>query len=72
MATPDLRYGSGSIPFDYDDDRIQVVKTNQERRGLTDVEIGERLDSPVGSEKLEDIVTSGETALFVVQDATSP
>jgi len=70
MATLDLGYGSGSIPFDYDESRFNVLKADHEPRRLTDIEIGERLDSPVGSEKLEDIVSPGETVLFVVPDAT--
>jgi len=70
MATIDLRYGSRSIPFEYDESRFQALKAGCEERALTDVEIGQRLDAPIGTERIEDIVSSGETVLFVVPDAT--
>jgi len=38
--------------------------------GLTDVEIGERLENPVGSPPLEDLIDSGNRILLVVPDAT--
>jgi lactate racemase len=66
----DLRYGNTSIPFDYDKDRFDVLEVPGESAALSDIEIGERLDEPMGSEQLEDIVGDGETVLFVVPDAT--
>jgi nickel-dependent lactate racemase len=37
---------------------------------MSDIEIGERLDAPIGTASLEEIVGTGETVLFVVHDAT--
>ncbi|MDM7923634.1 MAG: nickel-dependent lactate racemase [Pyrinomonadaceae bacterium] len=70
MPTIDLRYGEGSIPFNFDDDKFEVLRPSAPAWPLTDVEIGERFDSPIGSPPLEDIVSPGETVLFVVPDAT--
>lgn len=70
MATIDLAFGSGSIPFAFDDQRFQVLQNEREARALTDVELGERLDSPIDSATIEEIVSRGETVLFVVPDAT--
>ena len=70
MARIDLRYGSGTIPFDYDENRFEVLVAQNSPNALTDIEIGERLDTPIGSESLENIVSPGQTVLFVVSDAT--
>ncbi len=65
-----LRYGRGSLPVKYDEDRFQILGTVDERGALSDIEIGERLDAPVDSLRVEEIVGSGERVLFVVPDAT--
>lgn len=70
MAKIELRYGSGIIPFEYDESRFEVVAAKNSPNTLTDIEIGEKLDTPIGSERLESIVNPGETVLFVVPDAT--
>ncbi len=70
MPVIDLNYGHRKIPFDYDENRFQILGAETESRALTDVEIGEKLDSPIGSKPLDDIVNSGETVLIVVPDAT--
>ena len=70
MAQIDLRYGRTHIPFDYDPDRFEVLAPAAVSRPLTDVELGERLDAPIASSKLEDIVEPGESVLIVVPDAT--
>ncbi|MEQ1761617.1 MAG: nickel-dependent lactate racemase, partial [Pyrinomonadaceae bacterium] len=41
-----------------------------ERPPLSDVQIGERLDAPLGTLTIEEIVHDGETVLIVVPDAT--
>ena len=70
MARIDLRYGSGIIPFEYDESRFEVLAAKNSHKTLTDIEIGDKLDTPIESERLEDMITSGETVLFVVPDAT--
>lgn len=70
MRSFSLRYGKGAIPFEFDEERFSVLETSAGRSALTDIEIGERLDSPIGSPLLEEIVSAGETVLFVVPDAT--
>jgi nickel-dependent lactate racemase len=71
MTRIDLRYGSsGSIPFEFDGSRFDVVAGGDSPRPLTDIELGEKLGTPIASESLEDIVSPGNTVLFVVPDAT--
>lgn len=65
-----LKYGRSDIPFEYDEDRFEVLGSLAERPGLTDAEIGERLDAPIDSQPVEEIVKAGETVLIVVPDAT--
>ncbi len=65
-----LRYGRTSVPVKYDEDRFQILGTVDERAPLSDIEIGERLEAPVDSLRVEEIVGQGEKVLFVVPDAT--
>jgi len=70
MASIELRYGSGTIPFEYDESCFEILAPPISQNALTDIEIGDRLDNPIGSRSLDDVVTAGETVLFVVSDAT--
>jgi nickel-dependent lactate racemase len=70
MPTIDLKYGSGAIPFEYAADRFDILGVSADRPALTDVQLGEKLDQPIDSPLLEDIVKDGETVLIVVPDAT--
>ena len=70
MPHIDLRYGRTYIPFDYDQDRFEVLTPGADARPLSDPELGERLDSPIASATLEDLVEPGESVLIVVPDAT--
>jgi nickel-dependent lactate racemase len=65
-----LRYGNTSIPFEYDPDRFDVLGTGETSPPLSDIELGTKLDEPINSHTLEEIVVSGQTVLFVVPDAT--
>lgn len=69
MPDINLKYGRGVIPFSFGD-RFSVLSSPHDSRPLTDVELSEKLDQPVGSKTLEEIVQPGETVLFVVPDAT--
>lgn len=70
MPVIQLKYGRTFTPLKYDEDRFEILERGDDPRPLTDVELGEKLDSPIGSSRLEDIVTAGERVLFVVPDAT--
>jgi len=70
MPTIDLKYGKSSISFEYDETRFELLGKIEERSTLSDAEIGERLDDPIDSRRLDEIVESGQTVLIVVPDAT--
>ena len=70
MSAINLGYGKSAINFAFDENRFQVLGKSEAKRALTDVEIGEKLDAPINSQTLEEIVQPGETVLIVVPDAT--
>ena len=70
MAHIDLKYGKSAIPFEFDGSQFEVLGLANERPALSDVELGRKLDDPIDSRELEEIVNPGETVLLVVPDAT--
>ena len=67
----ELAYGLGSVAFRFDEDQYQVLGSDGPReQPLTDVQIGEALDSPIESAPLEEILSADESVLIVVSDAT--
>ena len=70
MPEIQLKYGKSSIRIGYDEAKFDLLQPNQDSPALSDVRLGHKLDSPIGSNALEDIVQPGETVLFVVPDAT--
>jgi nickel-dependent lactate racemase len=70
MAYIELKYGRTSIQLEYDEDRFDVLGATVERPALSDAEIGDRVDYPIDSAVLEDIVSNGESVLIVVPDGT--
>jgi nickel-dependent lactate racemase len=70
MPSIDLKYGRSTIPFSYDEDRFKILGVSEQAAPLTDIELGKKLDRPVGSETIEEIIHAGETVLIVVPDAT--
>ena len=70
MSEIQLKYGRTSIPFEYDPGVFTVVGEHKHVRPLSDVEIGDRLDHPIGSEPIDAVVQPGQSVLFVVPDAT--
>ena len=70
MPEINLRYGHTELPFKFDEGRFEILGTSDAGPPLTDPEIGAKLDNPIDSEPLEEIVRPGETVLFVVPDAT--
>jgi nickel-dependent lactate racemase len=66
-----LAYGSNSLSFAFDEQRFQIISRDATSQAtLTDVEIGSAFDSPIASPPLEELITSGESVLIVVSDAT--
>ena len=70
MPTIELRYGKTSVPLDYDEARFAVLGQAANSPALSDAQIGERLDSPIDSPSLDEIVGPGQSVLIVVPDAT--
>src|SRR5215204_5738133 len=70
MPEIQLKYGTSWIPIAYDESRCSVLKTSDDETALSDVALGAKLDTPIDSKPLEEIVEPGETVLFVVPDAT--
>ena len=71
MTTIELGYGANTVPFEYDEARVELLAPGEWNDGpLSDVEIGNALDATIESRPLEEIVTAGDTVLIVVSDAT--
>lgn len=71
MTKIQLGYGKSSQDFSFDESRYQVLSGNSnDDKPLTDVEIGEALNSPIQSPSLEDLFSAGDSVLIVVSDAT--
>lgn len=70
MPTINLGYGKSSINFSFDEHRFKVLGNEERAAPLSDVEIGAKLDSPIDSKTIEEIVQPDESVLIVVSDAT--
>jgi nickel-dependent lactate racemase len=70
MAIIQLKYGRGSIPFEYDPERFTVLERESAASPMTDAQIGDALDEPIDSPPLDEVVQSGDTVLILVSDAT--
>lgn len=70
MPNIELKYGKSRVSLNYDENRLTVLGDERPRAALSDVGIGRRLDAPVNSETLEEIIQHEETVLIVVPDAT--
>jgi nickel-dependent lactate racemase len=71
MQQIELAYGLGSVAFRFDDDRYQVLGSDGPRaQPLTEVQLGDALDSPFESAPLEEILSAEDSILIVVSDAT--
>ncbi len=70
MPTIDLKYGRNVIPFEYDAGRFEVIGLSAEEPSLSDAEIGLRLDDPLDSLRLDEMIDAGQSVLIVVPDAT--
>ena len=65
----EIRYGRERISLEIPD-AFEVIAAASESEPLSDHRIGELIDNPIGTARLEEIVSPGETVLFVVPDAT--
>ena len=65
-----LAYGKTFINFAFNENKFDILGRAEGESALTDAEIGVKLDSPIDSPKIEEIVGQGETVLIVVPDAT--
>ena len=71
MTEIELAYGDSSFKLTIDQSRFSVITTDASSENpLTDVEIGETFDSPIGSPPLDELVSSDDSVLIVVSDAT--
>lgn len=70
MQTIQLRYGKRQIPLGIDENRFEVLGKEGRAAPLSDVGINEKLDAPVDSRTVEEIIKPNETVLIVVPDAT--
>jgi lactate racemase len=71
MPTIQLGYGHSTIDLEYDPGRLEVLVPHEaDAHALSDVEINAGLDAPIDSPPIEDLITSDDTVLIVVSDAT--
>lgn len=70
MPNVELKYGKTNIPFDFEEDHFEILGNIEEKPALTDAEIGAKLDNPIDSPPIEEVVNQGESVLIVVPDAT--
>ncbi|MCA1625796.1 MAG: nickel-dependent lactate racemase [Acidobacteria bacterium] len=70
MPTINLGYGKSIINFTFDENKFDVLGETEPQTALSDVEIGEKLDNPIDSKTIEEIVQPNESVLIVVPDAT--
>ncbi len=67
----ELAYGSTSIKFAADDERFSLITDKSASSvPLSDAQIGAAFDSPIASPPLDEIVSSDDSVLLVVSDAT--
>ncbi len=66
----ELGFGDSVVPVSFEEDRVEIISTVEESSPLTDNEIGNRLDAPISSDTIEEIINSGDRVLIVVPDAT--
>ena len=71
MSTINLAYGDRTIPFTADESQFKIlIEPTQLGPPLGDAELSERLDNPIASAKLEELIGEDESVLIVVSDAT--
>jgi len=67
----ELAYGRGSVEFGFDQSRFSVIRASADPQSpLSDFEVGKAFDSSIGSPPLDEIISSDDSVLIVVSDAT--
>lgn len=66
----ELSYGRGQLEFNFDSTRFDVITTDKPQSPLSDFEIGAAFDAPIASPPIDEIVSSDDSVLIVVSDAT--
>jgi nickel-dependent lactate racemase len=71
MPEIDLPYGDGSFAFKFDESQYTILTPNSTtEHPLRDEKIGDAFDSPIDSPPLDEIVSTDDSVLIVVSDAT--
>jgi nickel-dependent lactate racemase len=70
MPNIELKYGNARISFDYDENQFEILGNIEQKPALSDVDLGTKLDNPIDSKTIEEIVQPNESVLIVVPDAT--
>jgi nickel-dependent lactate racemase len=71
MPAVQLGYGHSTISFDYDAAQFDLLARNDApSQTLSDAEVNSRLDAPIESPLIEDLISAGDSVLIVVSDAT--
>jgi lactate racemase len=70
MPIIELGYGHAAIKFEYDSSQFEVLSVEDAAHPMSDVEIGAALDAPIDSPPLDDLISTGDSVLIVVSDAT--
>src|SRR5262245_37878087 len=71
MAEIDLGYGDSSFAFKFDQSRFNILTPDPATEiPLRDQQIGEAFDSPIDSPPLDEIISTEDSVLIVVSDAT--
>ena len=71
MTQLELGHGRSSVEFTFDEDRFSVIDTDDHRESpLSDFQLGATLDDPIASPPIDELVSSDDSVLIVVSDAT--
>ena len=71
MPEIDLRYGDASFAFKFDESQYSILTPDSTTENpLRDEMIGEAFDSPIDSPSLDEIISTDNSVLIVVSDAT--
>lgn len=70
MSSIQLGCGKDMIEFVYNKNQFDILGELKFQRPLSDIEIGKKLNAPIDSNLLDEIINPNETVLIVVPDAT--
>src|ERR1044072_3283947 len=66
----ELGYGRRKLEFNFDTTKFDVISTDNNAPSLSDFEIGAAFDDPIASPPIDEMVSSDDSVLTVVSDAT--